>query len=203
LAFTLVELFVVLGVLAMLLGILAPVMARARVSATQMACASNLRQWGSAAISFATANNGNLPRRGQGVQPTNRIARPDLGNSIWVCPAAADLPGKYYWSYGMNMGLSVETGSANNGKPDSIATVGDTSSMVLFADAPGNYCSVFPSKIPGGFNPVPRHNSFVNICFVDGHVAAVPGSYIGVGSGLIEHPEVRWHPTGSTWNSAQ
>jgi prepilin-type processing-associated H-X9-DG protein/prepilin-type N-terminal cleavage/methylation domain-containing protein len=229
--FTLVEMLIVLGVIALLLSLLMPVMAKARASASQVACASNLRQWGQAAANFMSVNNGNLPRRGQGVQPTNQvtrpqdwfnalppliqmkpyvdlvsanqIARPDSGNSLWVCPAAADMPGKYYWSYGMNMGLSVETGSENNGKPDSIATVGDTSSMVLFADAPGNYCSVFPSKFPGGFNPVPRHNGSVNICFVDGHVAAVPGSYMGVGSGLIEHPDVRWHPPNSTWNGAQ
>jgi prepilin-type processing-associated H-X9-DG protein len=56
---------------------------------------------------------------------------------------------------------------------------------------------------PGGYNPVPRHKKSVNICFLDGHVSALPGSYIGVGTGMIEHPDIRWHPPGNTWNSAQ
>jgi prepilin-type processing-associated H-X9-DG protein len=103
----------------------------------------------------------------------------------------------------MNMAQSVETAAQNNGLPDKITGVGDTSIMVLFADGPGNYCSVFPSRFPGGYNPVPRHNKSVNICFLDGHAAAISGDYIGAGTGLIERPDVRWHPPGNTWNSAQ
>jgi prepilin-type processing-associated H-X9-DG protein len=103
----------------------------------------------------------------------------------------------------MNMGLSVETAASNDGKPDKVTGVGDPSTMVLFADAPGNYCSVFPSQFVGGYNPVPRHNRAVNLCFVDAHAAAVSGETVGVGTGLTERPELRWHPPGSTWNSAR
>src|SRR5262249_41581852 len=162
--------------------------------------AANLRQWGAAAIMYANANHGYLPRRGQGVQPTNQISReqdwfnalppalrmkpymelaatgeiprPQARSSIWLCPAAQEFPVDYYWSYGMNMGLSVEQSGQNNGMPDKITGVGNLSIMVLFADAPGNYCSVFPSKFAGGYNPVRRHNHAVNICFLDGHVSA-------------------------------
>ena len=38
----------------------------------------------------------------------------------------------------------------------------------------------------------------VNICFLDGHVEAIAGSYIGCGTGLIPHEDVRWLPPGST-----
>jgi prepilin-type processing-associated H-X9-DG protein len=134
---------------------------------------------------------------------SGKIPRPGGDNSIWLCPEAVDQGWQYYWSYGMNMGLSVEQGNQNNGMPDKITGVGDPATMVLMADGPGNYCAVFPSKFPDGYNPVARHNRYVNICFVDGHAAAVLGSYIGIGTGLIEHADIRWHPPASTWNSAQ
>jgi prepilin-type processing-associated H-X9-DG protein len=133
----------------------------------------------------------------------NEPPRPGGAPSVWLCPEAQDMPGQHYWSYGMNMGLSVEQASQNNGMPDKITGVGNTAIMVLFADAPGNYCSVFPSKFPGGYNPAARHNQSVNLCFLDGHASAIPATYIGVGSGLIERSDVRWHPLNSTWNGAQ
>jgi prepilin-type processing-associated H-X9-DG protein len=68
--------------------------------------------------------------------------------------------------------------------------VGSPAVMVLFADAPGNYCSVFPSSAAGGYNPVPRHNGRVNICFLDEHVAAFPGAYLGCGTGLTMPPRL-------------
>ncbi len=228
--FTLLEILIVVGILAALIALLMPALSRARRSAEAVTCASNLRQWGIATIMYANEYDGFLPRRGQGVSPTFQVTRPtdwfnalppmmrlprymDLipagqiprptKNSVWLCPQAVDVGGTYYWSYGMNMGLSVWEASQNNGNPDKITGVGNTSILVLLADAPGAYCSVFPSIHPGGYNPVPRHDNNVNICFLDGHVAAFPGSYIGCGTGLVEHPDVRWHPPHNTWNSAQ
>lgn len=224
------ELLAVVGIIALLIALLLPVLAKARGSAQTVTCASNLRQWGIDTELYAQAYNGFLPRRGQGVGATGIVNRPTdwfnalppmlkatsyidmvnansiprpVGNSIWLCPQASDFPGSYYWSYGMNMALSVWEANENNGQPNNITGVGDTATMVLFADAPGNYCSVYPSKTANGYNPVPRHNGYVNICFLDGHVAAYPGSYIGVGTGVIERPDVRWLPPGSMWNSAQ
>jgi prepilin-type processing-associated H-X9-DG protein len=101
------------------------------------------------------------------------------------------------------MGLSVWEADVNNGFPDRITAIGNLTILVFLADAPGNYCSVFPSKTPGGYNPVARHNNYVNICFMDGHVQSVLGPYIGVGTGLITQPDVEWHPPGNTWNTAQ
>jgi prepilin-type processing-associated H-X9-DG protein len=228
--FTLAELLVVIGIIVLLIGILLPAVVGARKSANSVSCESNLRQWGAAVIMYANENDSFLPRRGQGVGPTGIINRPtdwfnalppiltlpmymDLvaanqlprppGHSVWLCPDANDFNSTYYWSYGMNMALSVWEADEFNGQPNKISGVGSASIMVFLADAPGNYCSVYPSITPNGYNPVPRHNNRVNICFLDGHVAAIPGDYIGVGTGLIERSDVWWLPPGSSWNSAQ
>jgi prepilin-type processing-associated H-X9-DG protein len=230
-AFTLVELLVVVGVITLLVSILLPMLLKARRSVNGITCESNLRQWGIATTLYANENHGFLPRRGQGVGPTGIIDRPsdwfnalpqilrmpqyqDMvaagtlprppGNSPWICPQASDMPGTYYWSYSMNMALSVWEADEFNGQPNTITGVGNTSIMVLFGDGPGNYCSIYPSITAGGYNPVPRHNNnTVNICFLDGHVSAIPGSYLGCGTGLPAHPDIVWLPPGSTWNSAR
>ena len=54
--FTLVELLVVIGIIALLVAILLPVMARARESARRTQCASNLRQYALGTIILAQNN---------------------------------------------------------------------------------------------------------------------------------------------------
>ena len=61
-AFTLVELLVVIGIIAVLLSILLPVLGGARRRAQSVACASNVRQIYMAMAMFAHDNKGQLPR---------------------------------------------------------------------------------------------------------------------------------------------
>src|SRR4051794_29444648 len=66
-AFTLVEMLVVMGIIAVLMGILLPVLGRVRQQANTVKCASTLRQFGPAWQMYAASNGalclpGRLPR---------------------------------------------------------------------------------------------------------------------------------------------
>jgi prepilin-type N-terminal cleavage/methylation domain-containing protein/prepilin-type processing-associated H-X9-DG protein len=60
--FTLVELLVVIGIIAVLIAILMPALTRARSQARDVACASNLRNLGQAVNMYAGANRGRVPQ---------------------------------------------------------------------------------------------------------------------------------------------
>lgn len=122
-AFTLVELLVVIGIIAVLMSLLMPSLNKARAQAKQVQCESNMRSIGQAMLVYANDNNGQMfpYDRGAGYvhsipdNPNNPntpwpiyVLKPGLWNSpLLVCPAdplGAD-PSEYEHSYLVNAHL--------------------------------------------------------------------------------------------------
>jgi len=108
--FSLVELLIVVGVVAVLIGILAPTLNRVRESAVQVRCASNLRQIVVLMTVYAEKNRDRLPYRADGFSDWSATLTANGADAaIYRCPA--DDSGRRdvgsvesFRSYGVNCG---------------------------------------------------------------------------------------------------
>lgn len=81
--FTLVELLVVIGIIAIMMSILLPTLGRARDAARRTQCMNNLRQWGQGFHMYASLYRGMLPADGQdGDKPAAPVGNWD-GMDLW------------------------------------------------------------------------------------------------------------------------
>ena len=104
--FTLVELLVVIGIIAIMIAILLPSLSRARKSAESVTCMSNLRGWAQSITIYTTENRGrywidwgNYPPAGTGQGTWMRVLSSYYRNleQFRLCPSATE-PTKSYGS---------------------------------------------------------------------------------------------------------
>lgn len=110
--FTLVELLVVIGVIAILISIFLPSLGKARNQARIVACASNLRQLGVASLNYAAANKQFFPATtqfagnwiwDQSRSTTDLLVRTGAMRDIFYCPTAYDRQAaEGLWNYDPN-----------------------------------------------------------------------------------------------------
>src|SRR5215471_11496218 len=86
--FTLVELLVVIGIIAVLIAVLLPALNKARESARQVQCLSNMKQLSNAMIMYSSDNKGLLP--GRAGNNTNCMANLVGGNFVQGTSTAWD-----------------------------------------------------------------------------------------------------------------
>jgi len=88
-AFTLVELLVVIGIIAVLIAILLPTLGRAREAANRIKCAANIRSIGQAIYNYAVYNKGFAPLHDAVLGADPNLKHTDGGALYWTIYAVA------------------------------------------------------------------------------------------------------------------
>lgn len=191
-AFTLVELLVVIGIIALLIAMLLPALNRAREHSQRVACASQMRQIVTAWIMYANENHGHLVPCS-----TNASAWVNSGNTeqsitggllfkhvnevrVFHCPS--DTTQTRFVTYSMNDYLN-SPGTFREEKKwriHKIAQISQTArTAVLFEENDprgynqnGYYQDYPPTLNPGLWVDFPAawHQNGANLAFADGHV---------------------------------
>ena len=177
--FTLIELLVVIAIIGILAGILLPVLGKAKESARQVQCASNLKQIGLAISMFASDHGGNFPTGGSSVTGTAASTtdaaneRYSLGQlfdqyvtdrKVFKCPSdssVADTLGSGVMTLTTSP-TSFNAGSCSYGYDDNHNSSNDTG-VAIAADRLGtDSASTWLSN---------NHNhKGQNVVYIDGHV---------------------------------
>jgi prepilin-type processing-associated H-X9-DG protein/prepilin-type N-terminal cleavage/methylation domain-containing protein len=202
--FTLVELLVVIGIIAVLIGMLMPALAAARNQSRSVACRSNVRQIAMACLMYAQEHkywigyDAAMGDRKALLYPYLRMGtrNTDVNDrDVWQCPA--NLRMEQEAAYGFNTKLNFVKFSRIKKWPQTVALgdagINDAREPILSTHLMPP--STMSSAGIGRPNPLRHPRKLVNVAFVDGHVEGLPmleRFYPGepgvwTGNGVTEH----------------
>jgi len=194
-AFTLVELLVVVAVIAVLAGLLAPAAIRISEESRATKCSGFLRQLGTAAMLYAADHEMSLPvtvhqRRQGGVSWTRTLQEYASGTLTFRCPD--DPHSTRAYSYVLNDFLTPNPAGAPDLDFSRLSRIERPSQTFVFAEADAGYANsdhfhfseyagrAVPAPVFAAQVAVERHGGSANYVFADGHMETLPWSDVRI-----------------------
>ncbi len=200
--FTLVEILVVIGIIAVLAAMLLPSLGSARARAQMMTCMNNLKQLGHAANQYTAVYDGwlagpngiTIGARGRGalnLPVSNGTLWPYYGNKeTYICSRDGRREGTFTWSYSLNFASQLRnwrdtttTPAERQRRGRHITDIMYTSKMKYFVEENTDRKVMSPFGYVGVINDAlfcfgdyvgAQHGNVVAVNYVDGHAGSVP-----------------------------
>jgi len=214
-AFSLVELLVVIGIVALLAGLLSPALKVGKSKVRSIGCVNNLKQWGLATSLYAADNSDSLPPDGV-PNPTDRStnsgwyiqlprqlnlpayhrmpwrtnAAVESGRSVWICPANPRRSnGRNLFHYCLNEHVN---GTGRGNRTIKLSSIKNPGAVPWLFDSKN-----LPAVGYWSFVHTNLHSQGAQLLFLDGHAQWFPSTeYWSFGSnrGRTNNPALQWIP---------